>query len=746
LGTDPSPELQDVYRSILTGAARVTPHSPPPDTAVPDRTARTGPAAATARTDLTTARLDVLRQRSPMAAVTTRPPVPAHLPPPGGGFVGRSDALDRLEANRADPDTPVVVISGTAGVGKTTLAVQWAHRAADRFPDGQLYVNLRGFDPAATPLDPADVVRGFLDALGVEPERVPDPLQERIGLYRTLVYGRRMLVVLDNARDADQVSPLFPGDPAIMTVVTSRNRLTRLAANVGADQIILDVLSQAVAGELLTRRVGTRRAAAEPAAVRKITDLCARLPLAIAIVGAYAAGRPEFPLSAVATNLAAARDTTGSVDPTPDNPSGTGDIEIVIASSYRALPPRTARLFRLLGVHPGPDIDAHAAASLLGVPPTEIGAPLAELVEAHLLSERQPGRYAFHDLLRAYAATLARAEGGSAEEADALLRVTDHYLRSLELADHLMSPLARRVRLPPPVADVTPVEVADRTAAAEWVTVERRALTALIRRAAAAQLDVHVWQLAWLLWRFFEFRGYLTDWVATQELALESARRLADPVALEHVNRAFAFAWTRLDKYDRARAHLTEAAAQHDHVDDPRGRARVLLSMAWVEGRDDRPQDSLRWAEQALAIFDEMEDRLGMSQVLSNMAWNLRKTGDLDRAFDLCTRGLELNRDLGDTYCRADLLDTMGEIYHQWGDHFTAVKCLDEGARLHRELGDRYTEGVSLQNLGDAYAAADEHTQAQTAWRTALGIFADLGHSDAATVRARLTTADETPP
>jgi tetratricopeptide (TPR) repeat protein len=686
--------------------------------------------------DLRTAHLDVLRQRSPAAAVTVRTPVPAQLPPLAGGFVGRADVLARLDAIRADPDTPAVVISGTAGVGKTTLAVRWAHRVVAGFPDGQLYVNLRGFDPTATPLDPADVVRGFLDALGVPPERVPDPLPERIGLYRTLVYGRRMLVILDNARDADQIRPLFPGDPAVLTVVTSRSRLTRLAADIGADQIVLDVLSRAEAEELLVRRIGARRVVAEPSAVREIADLCARLPLALAIVGAYAAGRPQFPLSVVATNLAAGRDTATSVDPTPDNPSGTGDIEDVISSSYRALPPLTARLFRLLGVHPGPDIDARAAASLLGVPPVDIRGPLSELVEAHLLSEHQPGRYTFHDLLRAYAATLARQEG-----ADALLRVTDHYLRSLELADHVMSPTARRVSLPSPVPGVTPVEVADRTAASEWVTAERRVLTALISQAAAAELDMHVWQLAWLMWRFFEFRGYLDDWVATQELALVAARRLADPVALEHVHRAYAFAWTRLEKYDRARAHLDEAVAQHDHLDDPHGRARVLLSMSWVEGRDDRLQESLRRAEQALAEFDALEDRLGMTHALASMAWILMKTGDLDRAFDLCTRSLNLHRDLDDAYGRADVLDTMGEIHHRWADYPAAVKYLDEGARLHRELGDRYAEAVSLHELGDAHAAAGEHAQARTVWHTALGILDDLGHSDAATVRAKLAGA-----
>jgi DNA-binding SARP family transcriptional activator/tetratricopeptide (TPR) repeat protein/DNA-binding XRE family transcriptional regulator len=678
--------------------------------------------------DLQAAQLEILQQRTTVAGT----PVPAQLPPLVGGFVGRSDVLAGLDAVRADPDTSTVVISGTAGVGKTTLAVQWAHRVADRFPDGQLYINLRGFDPAAIPLDPADAVRGFLDALGVAPERVPDPLQERIGLFRTLVYRRRMLVVLDNARDADQVRPLLPGDPTTMTVVTSRNRLTRLAAEIGAHQVVLDTMSRAEAEELIGRRIGVRRASAEPSAVREIAELCARLPLALAIVGAYAAGRPTFPLSVVAGNL---MDAATSVDPAPDNPSGTGDIEMVISSSYHALPPVTARLFRLLGVHPGPDIDARAAASLLGVAPTDIRAPLTELVEAHLISEHRPGRYAFHDLLRAYAATLARSEG---ESADALRRVTDHYLHSLELADHLMSPLARRVTPPPHVAGVTPVVVADRVAAEEWMATEWRVLTALISRAATAALDVHVWQLAWLLWRFFEFRGHLNDWVATQELALDAARRLGDPVALEYVHRALSFAWTRLHRYDRARAHLREAVAQHDHLDDPLGHARIMLSMAWVEDQDGQPQDSLRWAERALVAFEALDDRVGTAHALAATGWALVKTGDLDRAFVLCTRALELHGDLDDAYGRADLLDTMGEIHRRWADYPAAVKYFDEGARVHRELGDRYAEGVSLRDLGDAHAASGDPVLAATAWRGALDLFEAVGHPDAVGVRARL--------
>ncbi|HEU4423406.1 MAG TPA: BTAD domain-containing putative transcriptional regulator, partial [Pilimelia sp.] len=332
----------------------------------------------------------------------TAAPVPAQLPADVPDFTGRDDHLKQLDKLATDPGTVTTVvvtaISGTAGVGKTALAVHWAHRVSDRFGDGQLYVNLRGFDPSGSVMDPAEAIRGFLQALAVPPESIPGSLAAQVGLYRSLLAGRRMLIMLDNARDAEQVRPLLPGTPGCLVVVTSRAQLPGLVT-AGAHPLTLDLLAPAEARDLLTRRLGADRLAADPDAVDEIITRCARLPLALTVVAARAAYSPSFRLATIAAEL---RHTRGGLDAFDSGDTAT-DVRAVFSWSYRALSPDAARLFRLLGIHPGPDISTPAAASLAGIPPDQARPLLAELARAHLITEHRPGRYAFHDLMRAYA-------------------------------------------------------------------------------------------------------------------------------------------------------------------------------------------------------------------------------------------------------------------------------------------------------------------------------------------------------
>ena len=343
--------------------------------------------------------------------------VPRQLPTRVPHFAGRAEELALLDGvlDAAASDQAVgaigVVISaigGTAGVGKTALALHWAHRVAHRFPDGQLYANLRGFDAGSgRPADPGDVLRGFLDALGVHPERLPGDVEGLAALYRSVLAGRRMLVLLDNAADVAQVRPLLPASPECLVIVTSRRELAALAAGEGARLLQLDVLSEQEANELLVARLGKERAAEEPWAVTELATLCARLPLALSVVVARAAAAPKLPLSSLAaelTELGGRLDALDAGDPA-------ANVRTVLSLSYRHLPETAARMFRLLGLHPGPDISAAAAASLAGVPVAQARVALRDLTRASLLMEVVPGRFAFHDLLRAYAAeqaTLAR--------------------------------------------------------------------------------------------------------------------------------------------------------------------------------------------------------------------------------------------------------------------------------------------------------------------------------------------------
>ncbi|MFI7127496.1 NB-ARC domain-containing protein [Nonomuraea sp. NPDC050153] len=319
----------------------------------------------------------------------------------------------------------VVAVLGGAGIGKSALAVHWAHRVADRFPDGQLYANLRGFEPSAQPADPAEAIRGFLDALGVPAHQIPTSTDARAALFRGTVNGRRLLIVLDNARAAGQIRPLLPGTAGCLVVVTSRDQLTGLVAG-GAAPIVLDPLPAQDALGLLARRLGPARVAAAPEAVHKIAALCSGLPLALAVAAARASTHPGFSLDDLAAELCGTGnrlDALSNVDPF-------ADVRTRLSWSYRTLGAQAARMFRLLGLHPEHDVDVPAAAGMCGLPVRQARALLAELHRVHLITESAPGRYAQHDLVRAYAAELAEMHESPAERHEAECRLFDHFVRT----------------------------------------------------------------------------------------------------------------------------------------------------------------------------------------------------------------------------------------------------------------------------------------------------------------------------
>ena len=381
-------------------------------------------------------------------------PVPRELPAPVAHFAGRAAELAALtgllDAAGAELPEAVVIsaIGGTAGVGKTALAVHWAHQVAHRFPDGQLYVNLRGFDPSGMPVAPAQAIRKFLAALGMPADQVPADIDAQACLYRSVLAGQRVLIVLDNARDSDQVRPLLPASPGSLAVVTSRSQLAGLVAVEGARPLTLDVLTEAEARELLIRRLGGEQIAADPAAADELVRLCARLPLALAIAAARGATRPGLPLAVLAGEL---RDAHGQLD-TLDAGDTTANIRTVFSWSCQSLTSPAARMFRLLGVHPGPDISARAAASLAGMARDKARAALDELSRASLIVEHVPGRFVFHDLLRAYAAEQASAIDGAAQRRAAIRRVLDHYMHTAHAAAGLLYPARGTRPLPRPAA------------------------------------------------------------------------------------------------------------------------------------------------------------------------------------------------------------------------------------------------------------------------------------------------------
>jgi Helix-turn-helix domain/NB-ARC domain len=463
-----------------------------------------------------------------LAGAGTGPAVVPRQLPPAPYFVGRSGELEALtslltavgRAGGASGTVTIWAIVGPAGVGKTTLATHWAHEVSDHFPDGQLYASLHGFEPLGDPVSPDEGIHAFLDALGVPPAQIPASAQARAGLYRSLLARRSMLIVLDNARDPDQVRPLLPGSPASLVVVTSRHQLTGLAAIDGARPLVLDVLTRPDAHELLARRLGRERLAREPRAAQDLVRLCQRLPLALAIVAARAAVSPALSLGELAADL---RVTAGRLDAMDTGEAATS-LRASFSCSYRALSKPAARMFRLLGVHPGPDITAAAAASLAGLPAGPTHALLGELTRCHLVSERRLGRYSFHDLVRGYAAEQARTQDSDPERRAAIHRVLDHYLGAAHAAALALSRHAGPIAADLPRSEVMRGPIASHRQAMAWFSAEYRVLTAVATQAASTGFDAHARQLRSALAVFVDRKGTGTRPVRSREVrALSSA-------------------------------------------------------------------------------------------------------------------------------------------------------------------------------------------------------------------------------
>jgi DNA-binding SARP family transcriptional activator len=703
LGIEPSQELHELHQRILAddhGLAAVAVAAPP----------ETGPARVT----------------------------PRQLPPAVRQFVGRADELrqlDNLVEAAANTGGTVVIsaIDGTAGIGKTALALHWARLAAGRFPHGQLYTDLRGYDPAGSPQTPAEAIRGFLDAFAVPADQIPAGLDSQIALYRSLVAGRRMLVVLDNARDTAQVRPLLPGTPTCMVVVTSRSDLSGLVALDGAHPITLDLLSAEEARELLALRLGRRRLDAEPAAVADLVVRCARLPLALAIAAARAAADPATPLRSLAAELDDQRRRLATLD--TDDPGA--QVRTVFATSYQRLSAPAARLFRLIGLHPGPDVSVPAAASLAGIPLADARTALAELTRAHLLLEQTPARYTFHDLLRAYAADLAHDQ--DSDRRNAIRRLMDHYLHAAHAAARLLNPNRDPIILAAPADGTSRSRLATYEQAMAWFTVEHRALVAVVLHAHHAGLHTHAWQLAWTLADFLHRQGRWHERVAVERSAIAAAA--AEPAhplvqARTHVN--LADAYTELSRFDDAYHHLVTALELAGRAGDTVAQAQVHLSLEYLLGRQDRNAEALANAQQAHVLFQAAGHRVGQANALNGVAWSHAKLGHHRDALTYGQRALALYQDLDHRRGQADAWDTIGRAHLHLGQYGEALTCYQSAVQLFRQLGFRSAEANTLNSLGDTHVAAGNPTDARAAWQQALDIFDELGHPNADQVRAKL--------
>jgi tetratricopeptide (TPR) repeat protein len=704
LGIDPSPDLQRRYEQILITDPALT---------APD---------------------------APSAAASTPSPVPRQLPAHTPRFVGRAMELDQLTAllDESAPGGGTVVITaieGTAGIGKTALAVRWAHQAAEQFPDGQLYINLRGFDPSSPPMHPADVLGGLLDAFGVPPKRVPISLDAKAALYRSLLANRRVLVLLDNARDLDQVRPLLPGSSTCLAVITSRNRLAGLIAQEGARVLTLDVLSTAEAAALLTCYLGDDLIAAERQAVEDLIDHCARLPLALAIVAARAATHPVFPLTLLAEELTDEQRRLDALDAGDTSTS----VRAVLSWSYQQMPAVAARMFRLLGLHPGPDIAMPATASLVDVPIDQARAALGELTRAHLLDQHSPGRFAFHDLLRAYANEQARAIDHEDQRRAALYRMFDYYLHAAAAADKALDPHRDPIPLAAALPGVVAEEITDYAQAWAWCEAEYSVLLAAIARAADTGFDRHSWQTCWALATFFERRGHWQEWDATAHIAVAAARRVSDRDGQGRSHLSLARACALLGRYAQAHQHVKHALDLYQQLGDPVQLAHTQYDLAWVLEHQGHLHAAFEHAQQALELYQGAGHRVGHARALNMVGWQHAQLGHHQHALDCCQRALELHQQLGDQLGTAHTWDSLAYAHHHLNNHTTAIACYQQAITVYRELRNRYYEGGTLARLGDAYHAAGRIEAAKDNWQQALCLLDELQHPDADQVRAKLT-------
>jgi DNA-binding SARP family transcriptional activator/Tfp pilus assembly protein PilF len=643
-------------------------------------------------------------------------PVPAQLPSAVAGFAGRDSDLTELDAllSGAGRAGQVVVIAGTAGVGKTALAVHWAHRHRDDFPDGQLYVNLAGYAPAP-PLPPERALAGFLRALGVPAERIPPEVDEAAALYRSLLADRRVLVVLDNARGPDQVRPLLPGGAGCLTVITSRDRLAGLAVLEGARLLPLGVLSPGEALAVLAAGLGADRVGADPDAAADVAALCACLPLALRIAAAHLSRHARQPLSGLAAELREGNRLSVLSVAGDEQSAVRGSFDL----SYTALRPAARRMFLLAGLSPGGALSTRAAAALAAGPADGARAVLADLTEAHLMDEEEPGRFGMHDLLRLYAGDRALAELGPQEREAAIGRLCDFYLRATTAAARVLYPNMQRLPLPARLGD--PAAVADRDTGAafgghadalDWLETERANLVTTVTWAAGHGPREAAWLIADAMRGYFWMRRYAADWLAVAAAGLAAAGPAGsreddgEPRAMAAAHISLAQAERLLTRYDVAADHLEQAAALARRAGWQQGTAAAFGSLANVYRDQGRMAESADNHRRALEVYRATGGRGGEATSLVNLGNVLLETGNAADAVAHLEQALAIHREIGARTAEGNVLNSLGCAHLIQGATQDAQRYFDAALAVHRETGSLEGEADDLSNMAESHIDA----------------------------------------
>jgi DNA-binding SARP family transcriptional activator/tetratricopeptide (TPR) repeat protein len=645
--------------------------------------------------------------------------VPAQLPGPTAAFVGRIRSLKRLDEllNDLDDGMAIGVVSGTAGVGKTTLAVHWAHQVRDRFPDGQLYVDLRGH-AAAPPLRPLEVLAGFLPALGVPAREVPDTLDRAAAQYRSLLADRRILVVLDNAESAEQVRPLLPGSPGCVVLVTSRGRLGGLVARDGARHHLLDVLDPGESRALLARLLGEARIQAEPRAAVQLTQLCAHLPLALRIAAAHLTIQRGRTLTGEVAELSAGN-RLAALEVDGDQESA---VRAAFDRSYTALDPEARRLFQLLGLVPCLDFTAETAATLADTTPGQAAGLLEILAGAHLLGTPVPGRYSLHDLLRLYAAERAVEEMSATDRGAAAGRLLSAYLVTADAADRLLNPDRIRLPLPEPGPD-TPRQLAaigDHTEALAWLDAERFNLAVGVRHAAEHGPRSFGWLLAHTLHGFFNLRMHTVDWRSVSEAGLAAAEADGSQAGQAAAYLSLGTRYERQGDYPRAEIAITKALAFAEEGEWLEGQAVALSELGIIRRHAGRLQDAADYFTQAVDVARRSGPPTLVAGRLVSLGNLYAEAGQLEKAADYYTQVLPLFRQVGSRGREAVILGNLGECCVVLGRLDEALDHFTNALTLNREIGHRGQAADNLRALATAHCDAGSYAEALELARSAL--------------------------
>ncbi|MCE7003107.1 tetratricopeptide repeat protein [Kibdelosporangium philippinense] len=674
----------------------------------------------------TAAYQQVLHQRENGPAVSPSATVPpAHLPRDLQAFSGRTADLSRImhAVRSADRTTSVALIDGMPGVGKTTTAVHLAHELADHYPDGQLFVNLRGFDPAMVATDPADALRYFLRALGVTDSQLPASVDSLAGLYRSLLAGKRVLVVLDNARDAEQVSPLIPGSSSCLTIVTSRSRLTSLIATAGAYPFTLDPMPVEDARAMVLGRLGDQRGEQEPEAVGQIVAMCGRLPLALAVAAGRAAMFPDVPLHAIVRDLASAGDSLEAF-----SRDEAVDIRAVFNGSYRRLSPDAARMFRLLALHWGPDISKAVCPSMAGMPARAARAALGELSRTRLLIEHAPDRFEFHDLVRVYAVELCFELESPADRNAAIRRMLDHYLLSARNMA-LIQAVGIDVQLSePPAPGVTPEPQPDSVdTKLAWFASEQQVLENAVRRAADAGFAEHGWQLALALQPYYQREGLYIARVSTAQAGYQAAEATGDKAGQVLTMHSLAGAEYQAGDSERSLRHLTTAEELADELGWLAEKANILRHMGSVVSAQghldsgDYPK-AYQYYEQAAQLYRSLDEPRGLAAVLGGMGNCLVEMGQPEQGFALHQEAIETYSGTGDINGEAVIWSDSSVYHHKVGDYATAVSHATIALALHRRMHHQVGQVVCLIGIAEAYKDLGQPDRARANLQEALNL------------------------